>query len=128
MNIITTDGRVLFLDVLFGRQPAPDLEVGLFTNVLVPSITTKFSDLSEPLGDYTRVTVPNWTRQQSTEPPIMAGDQVNFTITGWTGTIYGYYISVGDRVISVENFDIPYNITTDTQSLGISPRFLFFDA
>lgn len=123
MAIITTDGRVLILDVIFGKQPTLALDVGLYTNNIAFSNSTLISDLVEPLGDYLRVPVPNWTRQQAIEPPIMSGEQSNHIITGWTGLVYGYFLVVGDRLVAGESFQNPYNISGSTQSLGIIPKF-----
>ena len=126
-TLIPTASKVIFLQLTFDLVNAPSVyKLGLYTNDVIFDNNLLITDLIEPLGDYMRRDLSPWVLTKITETPAVATDQINCYITGWTGSIFGYFITVvidgNEELLLVQDLPAPFVLSGPTDSIGIIPK------
>ena len=96
-GLTTTDGATLFSNMAFKGADAnrgSSLQLGLFTNASGLTSATVLASITEPTGGaYARITLADASWSVSAGIASYALQTFTATGSGYTGTIYGYFIA-----------------------------------
>jgi len=117
------EGENRALNILLGSTSVDaTLQLGLYTNTSEPAESDTLSAIVEPSGNgYARkdLTRGSWTIVSD----LAEYAEQTFTASGgaW-GNVYGYFITVGGKLIAAEQFtNAPYNVT-DGSNVKVTPK------
>jgi hypothetical protein len=100
-----------------------DLSVGLYLDSSEPAEDATLGGLSEPDGEdgYAREDITEETADVTDD--LLTWPEVTFTATAAWGNVYGWFLTDGTNLITVENFSNgPYNVQNDGDQIKVTPK------